>query len=178
MTTADGSSHPIRTWLAHHHTHASFLVCVALTAYVSSLMGVDRDWFWLSAVFLLIVLLLWFVTGSAEITHDHDYLCERCATKHYSLDPSVEVGRERFSLRTFHYCRGWAWCLGPAFFVVTFISAWLVVPLWLLCIFGERVFRTHRRLFPWCPWCRNDGGGDDHTHVGPPTPTLVGARRT
>jgi hypothetical protein len=32
-------------------------------------------------------------------------------------------------------------------------------------------YTTHRRLQPWCPWCRSDGGGE-HEDVSPPPPPV------
>lgn len=29
---------------------------------------------------------------------------------------------------------------------------------------------THRKLQPWCPWCRDDGGGEDRAPLDPPPP--------
>jgi hypothetical protein len=32
-------------------------------------------------------------------------------------------------------------------------------------------YTTHRRLQPWCPWCRDDGGGE-HEDISPTPPPV------
>jgi hypothetical protein len=32
-------------------------------------------------------------------------------------------------------------------------------------------YTTHRRLQPWCPWCRSDGGGE-HEDTSPTPPPV------
>lgn len=33
-------------------------------------------------------------------------------------------------------------------------------------------YSTHRRLQPWCPWCRGGDGGQDRDDVAPPPPPV------
>ena len=37
-------------------------------------------------------------------------------------------------------------------------------------IFLILAYSTHRRLQPWCPWCREGGGGDDEPATPDPAP--------
>ena len=96
MLTADEPyPHPIRTWLAHHHTHSNFLTCITL--FVALATG--DHLYWTIIVFLSFE--FWHITIKAEIDHDAYHLCERCATKR-PIDASVEVAQKRVLLRTFH----------------------------------------------------------------------------
>jgi hypothetical protein len=114
---------------------------------------------------LLAVAIIVLVIGSFLAMRKHDrQLCETCMM-HMPLNPSGEAERKRL--------RFWVAHTGtqPRFFVpylavvlgsslaydVIGPIAWAMIQSTLIYLVLAQV--THRRLQPWCPWCRN--GGDE-----------------
>jgi hypothetical protein len=100
--------------------------------------------------------------------HDHR-LCEPCVAA-LPLNPAGQAERFRYRFRVAHIGSN-----PPA--VVAYLSVvigsnflpgvagraiWAVAQLSLIFLVRSHV--THRRLQPWCPVCRRDGGGDEVIH--------------
>jgi hypothetical protein len=49
--------------------------------------------------------------------------------------------------------------------------AWALIQASMIYLIAS--YTMHRRLQPWCPWCRDDGGGgEDRGDVAPPPPPV------
>jgi hypothetical protein len=102
-------------------------------------------------------------------------LCETCIAG-LPLDPSQRAARYGFRFRTAHI--GSSRLLVAGYLAVVVGSnllpgtvgrlIWAAAQLSMLYLVLSYV--THRRLQPWCPQCRNGGGGDPVLHE--PTPEL------
>jgi hypothetical protein len=123
-----------------------------------------------SLTLFVFVLLTWL------LMRDHDRrLCERCVLA-MPLNPAEQAKRyER---------RFWMAHTGsePRFFVpylIVLISSnfamstigrigWALIQLSMVYLIIAQA--THRRLQPWCPWCRGGGGGEDVDETPPVLP--------
>lgn len=117
-----------------------------------------------------VVILAWLL-----MRHHDRRLCETCVLS-MPLNPSAQAQRYRR--------RFWMAHTGtePRFFVpylVVLIGSnfahstpgrvlWAVVQLSTVWLILSQT--THRRLQPWCPWCRGDGGGEDVDETPPVLP--------
>jgi hypothetical protein len=148
-----------------------------------------------SPVFLVALLILVLATGvlimKLEEEHDHR-LCEACIAE-VPLDPGAAVAKADRALRISHWTVdhqrlfraimiGFVGFAASVFFFVATGSraslgfgvadfAVLLGFVWL-----TRVFNTHRRLHPWCPYCRRRGGGGG-LHMPSPEPAGSTGRR-
>jgi len=122
--------------------------------------------------------------------HDRN-LCLRDLQEAPLLDPQGAVDKNRSRLRTFHDRRFKVVVLtmsaGPLLAVLLVpgresmsttlrvVSTVVAVVGIAVLAFAGRLSAVHRRLRPWCPWCRRDGGPDDP--VVAPTPDPAGTAR-
>jgi hypothetical protein len=116
---------------------------------------------------ILVVLASWL----AMRRHDRR-LCEQCVAA-MPLNPSEEASRYRRRFWTAHSLSEPRY-LVPYLVVLigsNFASsapgriAWALIQSSMIYLIAAQV--THRRLQPWCPWCRDDGGGE-HVDEAPP----------
>lgn len=124
----------------------------------------------------------WMAASAADTGRHRERLCERCIAAS-PLDPQAAVSRWRAALRLHHSRKAMITLLSA-------VVAWDVIdgllhqpPWWALALsalgtaaLGMSVFVTwqHRRLYPWCPFCRWDGGGPHE--VSPDVPVTPVAR--
>lgn len=122
------------------------------------------------------------ITWWCDIRHHRRRLCERCISS-IPLDLEALVARRRAVLRAYHAHAATA--------IAALIAAATQVPLLLLSprghsplwsyavaspgvvIIGACTLITwqHRRLRPWCPWCRRGYGGHHEASPDIPAPT-------
>jgi hypothetical protein len=121
----------------------------------------------------------WIVAFLADIGHHQEHLCERCVAAS-PLDPQAEVDRWRRVLRLHHERRAMIALFG-GILAWDFVSASLFrhPPGWALAVdavtavaLGASYAFTwkHRRLYPWCPFCGWDGGGEHEVSPDVPAP--------
>jgi hypothetical protein len=117
-----------------------------------------------------------FVLVSWVLMRRHDRsLCEHCVAA-MPLNPSELAVRYRTRFWMSHagaeprYILPYlAVLIGSNFATGTFGRlAWAIVQSSM--IFLILAYSTHRRLQPWCPWCREGGGGDDEPATPDPVP--------
>lgn len=106
--------------------------------------------------------------------HDRG-LCEHCMAS-MPLNPSAKAVRYRPRFWLAH--KGGEPRIGGPYLVVLISSNfargsvgelfWVVMQTTMIYLILS--YSTHRRLQPWCPWCRNDGGGEDDPVSPDPVP--------
>jgi hypothetical protein len=117
-----------------------------------------------------------FVIATWLLMRQHDrHLCEWCAAS-IPLNPSEQAARYHRRLWTVHTGSN------PRYLVPYVI---VLVGSNLLTSYSGRLFwavaqssmiyliaatTSHRKLQPWCPWCKGDGGGDDVLQDDPDLP--------
>lgn len=123
------------------------------------------------------VALLTVVLASWLLMRQHDRrLCEQCMSA-MPLNPAERAAR----------CKRMFWlshCGGQPRYVIPYLtvliaSNFATTPIgrigWAIAqssmIYLIISYTTHRRLQPWCPWCRGDGGGE-HEDVSPTPPPV------
>ena len=124
------------------------------------------------------VALLAVVLASWMMMRQHDRrLCEQCAAA-MPLNPAAQAARSRRMFWLSH-CGSQPRYLIPYLAVLigsnfaTTIGGrigWALIQSSMIYLIAA--YTTHRRLQPWCPWCRNDGGGGEHEDVTPPPPPV------
>lgn len=120
------------------------------------------------------VLLLAFVLASWLLMRQHDRrLCEQCAAS-MPLNPAELASRygRRFWLAhagsqprvVVPYL---AVLIGSNFATAPGARlAWALVQATMIYLIVS--YSSHRKLQPWCPWCRGDGGGGSGEDIAPP----------
>jgi len=126
-----------------------------------------------SAALGVSVALIAFVLASWLLLRRHDRgLCEHCLAA-MPLNPS--------ELAVHYKRRFWLSHTGaqPRYVILylvvligsNFLPGRIGLLIWTLVqtsmIYLILAYSTHRRLQPWCPWCRNDGGDDDEQPATP-----------
>jgi hypothetical protein len=121
--------------------------------------------------------LLSFILCTWLVMRRHDRrLCEHCMAS-MPLNPSAQAVRYKR--------RFWLSHTGSEMrFVIPYLAVLIGlgfattpvgVVAWVLAqttmIYAILAFATHRRLQPWCPWCRNGGGGDEELVTPDPVPS-------
>jgi hypothetical protein len=122
------------------------------------------------------VTLIAFVLASWLMMRRHDRgLCEHCLAA-MPLNPSELAVRYRRRFWLSH--TGAEPRFVVAYLVVLIGSNFATSPaghvVWILAqtsmIYVILAYSTHRRLQPWCPWCRDGGGGADDNRPAAPDP--------
>lgn len=133
---------------------------------------------------VLPVVLFGFVVASWVLMRQHDrHLCELCL-RTMPLDAAAQAQKHRRRLALVHV--GQDRRLMAAYLVVLLGANALLFhdALWTRLVWAAvqstmialvLAYSTHRSLQPWCPWCRDDGGGEEH--VDTPEPMPVGGLR-
>jgi hypothetical protein len=155
-----------------HYSHlllsASILAVIALGVY--PLSG--------PLMFTAPIALLVFVLMSWVLMRQHDRrLCELCMSA-MPLNPSEVAAHYRARFWLAHsgmrprFLVPYLALLIGSNFAMGFIGriGWALVQSTMLYLIAA--YSTHRRLQPWCPWCRGGGGDDDRDDVAPPPPPV------
>jgi hypothetical protein len=125
----------------------------------------------------------WILALVADVLHHQKRLCERCISAAPTLDPQSAVKRWHAALRAHHSPRAMivssVAVLAAIFYLATVkhehpwqyaLDAVAVTVLGASFVIGHQ----HRRLYPWCPFCRWDKGGDEE--IAPPVPVVPQVR--
>ncbi|GAB2540934.1 hypothetical protein [Nocardia heshunensis] len=163
------------TWITHRSGYA-------LAAYgLACVLGWFLDPWWLTVPVLVIVIAFDIAATVAMLHVEFTRLCPTCMAE-VPTDASAQAKRRRWLLRFQHFARHRA---AVPVLLVVFLAPLLAVPYvpsWCSGItsapgeawaIGLAVsIRTHHRLRPWCPWCKNWGDGGDIREPSP-DPTNV-----
>jgi hypothetical protein len=162
-------------WLGHYATHL-LLLAIAAAVVNDSLGGhVTAAQYADSALWIA-----WFAALMAEINRHQGRLCERCIAAAPTLDPESSVRRWRPALRCYHV-------KAVTIVLLLVMLAWFIyidttggrkhpwqyaLDAVAVIILGAKylIDHQHRRLYPWCPFCRWDEGGSEE--VAPPVPVI------
>jgi uncharacterized membrane protein len=135
---------------------------------------------WLNFVGLAMWAIWWLALLGADKRYHNARLCERCITA-TPLDPQASVDRWRRFLRMEHETGRWLGVLVVVFGADVWVDSrysWLTTV--ADCLFLAVLALTysaeyiHRRLYPWCPFCRwGDEGGDHEEAPDVPAPTVA-----
>jgi hypothetical protein len=105
------------------------------------------------------------VIGGFLLMRRHDrQLCEMCMA-HLPLDPAGEADRKAARFWVAHngsemrYVAPYLAVVLGSSFAYDYIGKWVWAAIQATLVYLVLAQVTHRRLQPWCPWCR--GGGDD-----------------
>lgn len=149
-------------WLTHHQMAIYTVFAVAATA-DNIVRGNVLDGVVLAAFVGLCAVNIGLIRHSAV-------LCEKCISE-FPVDGDKQAERRIKYLAYTHNINNWLWKICGIWFATIFVaSQWNVaigLP-WLVTCFDVRARTFHRRLEPWCPWCRDD---DDDVTVQPPVPS-------
>jgi hypothetical protein len=163
-------------WLGHYST--VLLLAAVATSVADDATGQSQGALeWVTSA----VWLAWIAAFMTDVGRHQERLCERCIAAS-PLDPQAAVTRWRRVLRLHHARRAMLALLGG-------IIAWDVVnglfrhpPAWALAldaltavVLGASYVVTwqHRRLYPWCPFCRWDEGGEHEVSPDVPSPATA-----
>lgn len=138
-----------------------------------------------AALFIPVALFL-FVIGSWIMMRQHDRrLCEHCMSS-MPLDASAVAARYGRRFTFAHLGSNRRWVVGYLVVLIgsNFVlldtallpasaSRWVWAAVQATMIYLILAYSTHRKLQPWCPQCRDDGGGDT---VDAPEPVPTGSQ--
>lgn len=122
---------------------------------------------------LLPIALVALVLGSWVLMRKHDRgLCEHCLAS-MPLDASATAARYRLRFQVCHLASNKPVVLGYLAVLISsnFLPGTLGLIGWAVMqstmIYLVLSYATHRRLQPWCPWCRGGGGGQGEDSDSP-----------
>lgn len=149
--------------------NASAMLIIAIGAVIVVGLHPLPGIFGLTGALALIVVVL--MSWLAMRRHDRR-LCEQCVAA-MPLNPSEQAARYRRRFWTAHsfseprYLVPYLVVLIGSNFATSPAGriGWAIVQSSMLYLIMSQA--THRRLQPWCPWCR-DGGGGEHVKDTPP----------
>jgi hypothetical protein len=160
-------------WLGHYST-ALLLAALAVSVADDAAGRPQGAVTWLVDA----VWLAWIAAWMADIGRHQEHLCERCIAAS-PLDPQAAVTRWRRVLRLHHARAATVAMLGS-------VIAWDIAsgmfrhpPAWAFAldalasvVLGASYAVTwqHRRLYPWCPFCHWDEGGEHEVSPDVPSP--------
>ncbi len=164
-------------WAGHHSIRLMIPAVVLVVAFtVAGRPGGDSgplSWV-VTAVWLT-----WFVTIMVDFNYHEARLCERCIAA-TPLDPQKAVNRWDRVLRISHSKKA---LITMTFLVVVwfFTAPWITaehhwwgnainVAALLVVAVIVTTMHVHRRLYPWCPYCRWGGRGGQEEAVPDPDP--------
>lgn len=116
----------------------------------------------------------------AEFSVHNRQLCERCIAAS-PLDPQAAVRRWKAALRAAH-ARALQWGIVAGWTVKIVLGFALGHDTWLFaadavlcaaCAVTALSYWLHRRLYPWCPFCRWDEGGGHEVSPDVPAPAVT-----
>lgn len=160
-----------RTWQDRWGHHAPQLLCGCIAVAIG--LGLSpRGATGLSLLLALALIAVVLVTWALKRRHDRR-LCEACAAS-MPLNPTLMAGRYRRRLFLAHQGTN-RYCLGLYLTVLigsNFLTSqpgryvWAVVQASMIYLVLSDT--SHRRLQPWCPWCRGGGGGLEYEQAPEP----------
>lgn len=164
-TNRPGREHRLITWLAHHRV--ATLLFWTLSILVRGVLGNDNPvatGMWAVGISMAMVSIF------ADVWH-MSILCTRCAAE-IPADGGMQAEYHMATLRYRHNNKAnlysWTSQLG-----LIALGVWWY-PFMATAIGMQAAehwaLGVHRRLTPWCPWCKGWNDGDD-TSVQPPVPT-------
>jgi hypothetical protein len=165
--------HRLVIWTGHH---ANLILMIVFPIMFLN-QFVPDSWALLGAGLAVLTILVMLGTMFADIRHNLG-LCERCISD-LPLDGSRQAEHRQRELRFVHFMRRrsfWLIVLMLAVgqgFVPSPYGFILFGGLMALFTYEHFALLQHRRLQPWCPWCRDWDDGDDE-EVETPTPTPTG----
>jgi len=163
-------------WAGHYSIRIMIPALVGIIAFtVAGRPGGDNG---VLSWIVTVAWLVWFVTVMLDYNYHEARLCERCIAA-TPLDPQKAVTRWDWVLRLFHSKKIlFAVSLGLTvwFFAGPVLAhhhwwgyAISVVAFVLLGVLVTSI-HVHRRLYPWCPYCRWGGRGEEEEVVPDPDP--------
>lgn len=171
MKTSDGDQpRPYATWLAHHRQHILMVWVLSMLPLV--LISLPPEQRIYVSVTNFVAALSTSVAGVADFRH-RAILCARCIAQ-FVVNGSEEAAQRIKLLWIYHY------------HTLTICGIWIVAAIlsgftsWFLLLAGAAgltdfyIEKTHRRLVPWCPYCRRRD--DDDEEVPTPVPTRTAER--
>jgi len=169
----------------HYNYHVTAIGCCIISAQniVAALTkgAINTIIGFVSAVAIAAMIL----TLLAEILYHDRNMCLRDITgSKVLLNPQGEVVKHDRKLRTTHWptpkkiailflAVGLTYLAAPAGKMLHFplAGAALTIAGLAMCLYLMFAFVVHKRLYPWCPYCRRDDGPEDDTTPTPaPTP--------
>jgi hypothetical protein len=156
-------SHEQRSWLTRvtdawgHYGGESLIVAIAASIAVK-IVPLPLMVNLLAALAIIVG-----VIGGFVLMRRHDRrLCELCMT-HMPLNPSLEVERHKWRFWVAHdgsemrFVVPYLAVVFGSSFVVDYIGKWTWAAIQATLVYLVLAQVTHRRLQPWCPWCRSGG---------------------
>lgn len=118
---------------------------------------------------------------AADLGYHAERLCERCINA-TPLDAAAEAERRRPVLRLHHAARIRVAALAGLLAATLLVTGshhpppgWARAAHAVFLLAGGVLLGSdfrHRKLYPWCPWCRWDGGGDHEVSPDVPAPAV------
>lgn len=124
------------------------------------------------ALFLPLLLVVVVLTSWLRMREHDRRLCERCMSS-LPLSPAESAVRYRRRLATVHLASrkplvvGYIAVLIGSAFIPGTAGPWIWAAVQSTLIYLVLCSGSHRRLQPWCPGCRGDGGGEDRVVPDP-----------
>lgn len=176
-------AHRMAMWFGHYNVHAAILgfAVVILGGFVLALDGLP-SWLDLTVRALTVAAIAASAYGTfSRYYHDRN-VCDRHIIEAPLDDPDGAVQRNRRKLRLFHRLTpGMVMKVAVVFLVASALMQFVFhVPTVVLHLpligFASALSYlawscvVHRRLEPWCPYCRRGGGDDGFEPVDPTRP--------
>lgn len=155
-------------WLTHHQM--AIYVFFAVTATIDNILhsGVV-DGVVLAAFVGLVAVNIGLVRHTAV-------LCETCIAE-FPIDGDAQATKRMKYLAYNHNVNHALWKIAFLWGGAIFLGSqykWLIGLPWVVTCFDVRARTFHRRLEPWCPWCRDEDDGFET--VKPPVPSGEASR--
>lgn len=163
MSTASAGESPRWAWFAHYQMQFVIgAIAVVVISDISKLLDlavIANALGWVATFCLLV-----FCVANSAVNVHLGMLCSRCLDA-IPVDGAVQVKRRDWALRARHWMWAHPWRAGLtliALLVLSFFGpfAWIGhYVLWPFFAVDTWMTRFHRRVVPWCPYCRGGGGG-------------------
>jgi hypothetical protein len=163
MTAACGQPRRWSVWLTHHQLEVYIFFAVGAT--------LNQMFDNMFAVGLLSTAFVGLCAVCVALIRHNAVLCERCIAD-FPVDGDAQAEKHNLSLAYTHNINNMLWRAAIYWFAALIIgSAWPILTglPWVVICLDLRARMLHRRLEPWCPWCRNDDDWD--VSVETPVPT-------
>jgi hypothetical protein len=166
-------------WLGHYSMLALWaVIAVTITGDATGQQHHGGVMTWITAAAWTV----WVVALLADMRRHQETLCERCVAA-IPLDPQAAVTERKAILRAYH---------GSAVLILEVVALACVIPLllfslgqpplWAYVLDAPAVLAIgalsvitwqHRRLYPWCPFCRWEDGGGHEVSPDVPAPAVT-----
>jgi hypothetical protein len=163
-------------WLGHY---SDPLLWTAIAVSIGDYATRERYWPVLAAA-----VVVWAVAVTAQVAdvrRHREALCERCIAV-VPLDPQAAVARWKGVLRAHHARVAMVAMMATVVAWDGAFAAFRHPPWWAYAVavlaavaLGVSTLVTwqHRRLYPWCPFCHWDDGGDHEPSPDVPAPSVT-----